>query len=358
MRSAVAAMGTEAARDAEGTVPNPFYPDKPLSGDEGPGLFRGRESTVREIEEILADSNRAVSLQLLAPRRAGKTSLLKMLPDMAPDSIFVFFDLQAHPVSTVESFWNKLSKEAVVQAKLTRRVALPPLPPNLPPMEAGAAWLELLDTLPDRRKVLIAIDEFERLEDLFPGSRREFLQLMGLFRATIQHRRNVRLLVSGAAPFEELDGVWDDHFISVRRVKLPFLDEPTSIGLLAAGAIGAEVARAVYRRTGGQPYLLQIFGHLLITRLNETKRQTCIAADVEAVESAAIEWAQAYFGDTYRHAPPGAQQALIALAQGEAINPDAATRRWLAYRQLLTVDGGLAVPLFGAWMHHHGWVPA
>src|ERR1035438_9634133 len=62
--------------------------------------------------------------------------------------------------------------------------------------------------------------------------RQEFLQLMGLFRATIQHRRRVRLLVSGSAPFDELDRVWDDHFISARQIKLPFLDEPTAIGLL------------------------------------------------------------------------------------------------------------------------------
>src|SRR5207302_733136 len=106
-----------------------------------------------------------------------------------------------------------------------------------------------------------------RLQDLFPGSRLEFLQLMGLFRATIQHRRGVRLLVSGAAPFHELDGVWDDHFISARQIKLPFLDLPTTAGLLMqpspdfpSDAIPEDVAQEVYRRTGGEPYLVQVFG--------------------------------------------------------------------------------------------------
>src|SRR5262249_38112646 len=55
---------------------------------------------------------------------------------------------------------------------------------------------------------------------------------MGLFRATIQHRRGMRLLVSRSAHFDELGGVWDDHFISARQIKLPFLDEDASVGLL------------------------------------------------------------------------------------------------------------------------------
>jgi hypothetical protein len=230
-------------------------------------------------------------------------------------------------------------------------------------MEAAAAWLEKLDRLPESRRVLIAIDEFERLEDLFPGSRQEFLQLMGLFRATIQHRRGVRLLVSGAAPFDELDGVWDDHFISARQIKLPFLDPPTSVGLLTApapefppDAIPKGVAREVYKRTGGQPYLLQVFGSLLVSRLNEEKRKVAQVDDVEAVEGRAIEWAEGYFRDMYRSAPDASRQALARLCQGQPVDLSPATRRWLAQRYLLAPDDGLGVPVFGAWIEHHALV--
>lgn len=259
-------MQAEAEKEAAGLIPNPFRAGNPLTGEEGPELFRGREDAVRDIEEILSDPHRTASLLLLAPRRAGKTSLLKMLPRMLPDTVCVFFDLQAHPVASVDAFWTKLAEQASNQAKRERRIELPVLPDG-PPIEAAAAWLEKLDQLPGGRRVLIAIDEFERLEDLFPGSRQEFLQLMGLFRATIQHRTGVRLLVSGAAPFEELDRVWDDHFISTRQIRLPFLDRNASVGLLTepspefpAGTIPKEVAQHVYERTSGQPYLLQVFG--------------------------------------------------------------------------------------------------
>ena len=81
-------------------------------------------------------------------------------------------------------------------------------------------------------RFLISIDEFERLEDLFPGDRRDLLRLMGLFRATIQHRHRVRLLVSGVAPFEELGPLWNDHFINVRELRIGHLDRRASVDLL------------------------------------------------------------------------------------------------------------------------------
>lgn len=362
LRRAGQAMRVAAEKKAAGLIPNPFRAGNPLSGEEGPELFRGRESAVRDIEDIFSDRSRAASLQLLAPRRAGKTSLLKMLPRLLPDTVCVFFDLQAHPVASVGAFWNKLAEQALIQAKLDRRATLPSLPDG-PPMEAAADWLAKLDQLPNGRRVLIAIDEFERLQDLFPGSRLEFLQLMGLFRATIQHRRGVRLLVSGAAPFDELDGVWDDHFISARQIKLPFLDLPTTAGLLTrpapgfpSDAIPEDVAHEVYLRTGGQPYLVQVFGSLLVSLLNDGKRKTATVADVQAVEGRAIEWAESYFRDTYKSAPTVAQDALASLAQGPAVDLTPAARRWLTQRYLLTPGDRLAIPVFGAWVEHHSMV--
>jgi len=362
LRRAGQAMRASAEKEAAGLIPNPFRAGNPLSGEEGPELFRGRENAVRDIEDIFSDTTRAASLQLLAPRRAGKTSLLKMLPVLLPDTICVFFDLQAHPVASAGAFWNKLAEQSVIQAKLYWRAALPKLPDG-PPMEAAAEWLAKLDQLPNGRRVLLAIDEFERLQDLFPGSRLEFLQLMGLLRATIQHRRGVRLLVSGATPFDQLDGVWDDHFISARQIKLPFLDLPTTTGLLTqpapgfpSDAIPEAVAHEVYRRTGGQPYLVQVFGSLLVSLLNDNKRTTATVADVHAVEGRAMEWAESYFRDTYKNAPAFAQDALAGLAQGKAVDLTPAARRWLVQRYLLTSDDGLAIPVFGAWVEHYAMV--
>lgn len=356
LRNVADKLRTEAEAQAAGTIANPFRPDRSLSPEEAPELFRGREDSILQIEEILAGADQAASLLLLAPRRTGKSSLLKMLPALLPDTVFVFFDLQAHPVSSAAAFWQKLAEQALGQAKRDRRVELPSLPEG-PPLEAAAAWLEALDSLPGGRRILLCIDEFERLQDLFPGSRLEFLQTMGLFRATIQHRRKVRLLVSGAAPFHELDAVWDDHFISARQIRLAFLDRNTAVELLTRptrtfppATIPEEVAIEVYDGTGGQPYLLQIFGYQLVKRLNDQKATTATIADVAAVQPSVLEWAGSYFADTFRSAPADVQNILLNLSEYRPVHLTPNQRRWLDHRNLLTTNDRLAVPLFGTWI--------
>ena len=359
LREAGDQMRTQAEKEAVDLLPNPFRPGDALTYESGRELFRGRETAIRDIENALSDATRSLSLQLLAPRRSGKTSLLKMLPNMVPDAVCVFFDLQANPADSLASFWKNLAEKALIQAKIQRRIDLPALPDG-PPIEAANAWLQSLDHLPNGRRVLIAIDEFERLEDLFPFSKQELLQLMGLLRATIQHRRNVRILVSGAAPFDELDPIWDDHFINTRQIKLPFLDQATSIDLLTqpsadfpAGTIPYDVALEVFRRAGGQPFLLQIFGYLLVDHLNTQKRQVAFLADVNCIETRAIDWAEPYFRDMHKDAPPETREALAHLAQGETVTLGPRTTRWLAQRYLLTPEDTLAIPLFASWLERY-----
>lgn len=173
LREAARKLRSQAEKDAEGLILNPFRAGDPLSDAEGPELFRGREAAVREIENVLADATRSASLQLLAPRRAGKTSLLKMLPRLLPDTICVFFDLQRHPAESVAAFWSNLAEQARIQAKLDRRAELP-APPDGPPMEAAALWLDKLDQLPGGRRILIAIESSS-------GSRTSFRAAGGSF---------------------------------------------------------------------------------------------------------------------------------------------------------------------------------
>ena len=125
--------------------------------------------------------------------------------------------------------------------------------------------------------------------------------------------------------------------INTRQIKLPFLDQPTSVDLLMhpsadfpAGTIPQNVALEVFRQTGGQPFLLQIFGYLLVEQLNSDKRKATSLADVQAIQTRTIEWAEPYFRDMHKDAPPETREALTRLARGEAINLTPRTKRWLA----------------------------
>ena len=66
----------------------------------------------------------------------------------------------------------------------------------------------------------LCLDEFERLAEVVgekPETKPQLVQLMGLLRATIQHRRRVRLLVAGNSTFEELGPLYSEVFESRRR---------------------------------------------------------------------------------------------------------------------------------------------
>ncbi|MFO1431776.1 MAG: AAA family ATPase [Candidatus Competibacteraceae bacterium] len=345
---------TEAA--AAQQIPNPFRTD-PLSPELGREVFRGRQELVRRIETLLADPENSASIALLGPRRCGKTSLLKMLPLLLPDAVVIFFDLQDNPVDSPIAFFQALARQAREQAQRDRRLPLPSLPEG-PPFEAGSAWFQTLENLAGDYRILLCIDEFERLEELFPGERRELLQLMGLFRAAIQHRRRLRLLVSGAAPFDELDRIWDDHFVNVRELRVEHLDRETGLDLLIHPlpefqAIPPEIAELIYRRTGGQPFLLQLYGSLLINRLNEMDCRQATREEVTAVDEQVLLEGQSsyYFRNIYRSAPDDARSVLETLALGErVVEIKTHARRWLQRRCLITADDRPRIPVFYDWV--------
>lgn len=347
-----------AQSEAAQMIPNPYTAGNPLSPEMkwDPSVFRGREDTVRQVEALLANSHSAASIALIGPRRCGKTSLLNMLPTMLPDTLVVVFDLQDNPVSTPQAFYQALARRAWQQALRERRLELPKLQEG-PPIEALGQWLEALENFAAAKRILICIDEFERLEHLFPGEPRELLQFMGLMRATIQHRRRVRLLVSGAAPSDEMGRLWNDHFINLREIRIGFLDEPTSVALLTkpveefpSGVITPELALEVFRRSGGQPYLTQLFGWLLVDRLNVAERRAATLEDLAPVEEKVLGEANGYFSNIWDDATPAERDVLVALAENRPCEIDESCRRRLARRLLIGKDGNLAVPVFGHWL--------
>ena len=352
---------TETAAALE--VPNPFRPLVPLEPEFGREVFRGREPLVAEIESILGDPGQGAALALIGPRRCGKTSLLNMLPLKLPDALVVFFDTQNNPIDSTESLVRALVGQAQMQARRERRLTLPDAPPG-PPMEALGAWFEQLERLDLSGaavgRILLCIDEYERWEGLFPGDRRALLQLLGLLRATIQHRRRLRVLIAGAAQVDELDPMWADHLVNLRTLTIGPLTRPETLDLLTRpsddfppDAIPPAVAEAVWSRTLGQPYLTQLYGSLLVKRLNDADRREATPADCAALDPAVLDQANTYLTNLVQAAPAAALAVLEALAQGLTVDlagQDGATRRYLRRRGLVNADGGLGIPVLGAYL--------
>lgn len=355
-------LRAKADAEAANSVPNPFLTQS-LSTASGVEVFVGRDDIIRTLDAILADPQQRNSLALLGPRRCGKSSLLRMLPLKLPDAVPVFFDLQDNPATTPAQFFSAIASRAAEQARRERDLVLPKLAPN-PDITTFAQWLEQVDAALGSRRLLLCIDEFERLPDLFPGDHRSLLQLMGLFRATVQNRRNIRLLVAGVAPFDELDAIWSDHLINLRELRVEHLDPDSALRLLTRpipgfDAIPEPVAREVIARTGCQPLLLQLYGSMLVDRLNAEQRIEATIDDLTAVDRAVREEGNAvnHFRNIYDSAPDDARAVLLALSDASAPSPkmSSGTRRYLLRRCFITPEGVPRIPVFFDWVHaEHG----
>ena len=340
----------------ERQLPNPFRAGQPLRPDQGRVLFRGRDQIVQQIESILADANQSGSIALLGPRRCGKTSILQMLPSLLPDCVCVFFDLQDNPVDSTPASsrrWSarRTSRAAATAALSCLRFRTEGVSVRQP--SGFRTWTTFLAT----SESCFAWTNSSGWRTFSPEIARTSLRLMGLFRATIQHRRRLRLLVSGVAPFDELGQIWNDHFINVREIRVGHLDRTTATDLLMhplsdfpSGAVPEVVAARVFERTGGQPYLLQLYGSLLIARLNEQERRSAAIEDVAAIEEEAMSQGAYYFRHTYESAPPDSRRALEELAAGRRPEMLPAAQRWLSRRGLVDHEGALCIPVLGAYM--------
>jgi hypothetical protein len=119
-------------------------------------------------------------------------------------------------------------------------------------------------------------------------------------------------------------------------------------------AILDAVARAVVSRTGGQPFLVQLYGFLLVDRLNEAKRKAATLDDIELVERDVLDQANYYFRNIWGDLPPDAKPALGAvLDSGQPVQVDTTTRRWLRRRLIVSEEGALMVPVFGRWVREN-----
>lgn len=342
--------------EADKLLPNPFhYTGNPLSPrEEDKAIFLGREAVFADLQRALTEP--LTALGILGPRRVGKSSLLRRLSVELPGDVFVYFDLQDNPVNDPASFYAALERrfdEALVG--IPDGGSLPRLAGGSS-VEAVSAWFEALEQALTQRLVF-CFDEYERLESLWPGDRRSLLQFLGLMRATLQHKQRVRVLIAGVAAPEDLGKLWTDHFISVHEVRLDFLTEAQTLTLLCQdkpgfpgpAALTEEIGRQIHTLTAGQPHLTQLFGFLLVERLNSEFRRVATLEDVEATRREMPSKANNYFADERlaceEHSPETAA-ILVALAKEEQPLLQGPVRRWLRMRGVANESGSLRVPLF------------
>jgi hypothetical protein len=344
---------TEHARE----IPNPFVFGDPVSERQS-NVFTGRRDVVRQIEQSLLGAMKAPTLLLHGPRRMGKTSILNQLPRLlGPNFAPAVVDCQNPAVTGSEAMLLRYLSRTLSTGLQQRRVIIAPLTREALQSEPLAAFDEWLDevekALPDGMLALLCLDEYESLQRTLEAGWGE--QLLDFLRHTLQHRRKLALMFTGAHTFEEQGPAWTSRFLSARRVRVSFLTRDEVVPLLtrpipefdltyAPGAL-----EAILDATAGQPFLTQAVAFELVGYLNEQQRKEATPADVTEAIGCALVSSSEYFANVWYDAGAEGQAILLALVRGQAPPDFPRARNWLCEHDVLKADT-FAVPMVHAWV--------
>ena len=291
----------------------------------------------------------------------GKSSLIHMLPvQLGTGTVVAAVDFQRLSGSPQRAHAHRWIAEEVAGAC-----------PEAPrPPEAGDAWGETLAWLgdvdaalaADGRRLLVAVDEVERLED---GIRAGWAapDLLDFLRAAGDALHRVRFLLASAYRPRGLGAHWSDRLISLRIRELRRLGRGDAEDLVRRPVrdfpdiYPEDGVERILRLTAGHPYLTQLVCDRLCRHLNAEGRLVATDEDVErAIDDAFLE--TTLFGELWDKRTEAERRVLEALAAGD--DPPTADRpavRDLEREDYVEQRDGrpvVAVPMFADWIADRG----
>lgn len=300
----------DAAAHANREIPNPYVVGVPLTRRQE--IFVGRTDVARYVEEILRMGDHPPVL-LYGPRRMGKTSLLYQLNWMLPHRILpLVVDLQG-PVSLASSnigFLHALAR-GIRLAAAKSELVLPKLTREELAKEPFTIFDEWLDQVSDtlrsagREVLLLALDEFEALDNALTSGTLEEHEVLGMLRHIVQHRRGVKLLLSGSHTLDEFRR-WSSYLINAQVVELGPLEDAEARRLIETPIdnfplrYDENALRYTLHLTSGHPYLVQLLCMEIVALKNrhqDEQRVLATIADVEAAVPAMLVRGQQFFAD-------------------------------------------------------------
>lgn len=316
-------------------VPNPYVAGNPVHG----ALFVGREEIMRRLEEIWCSAGQVPSVILYGHRRMGKSSILHNLGQrFGTQTTIVDFNMQR--VGLVSNTGELFSNLALALYDTLS----PAQQDNLPepdeerfttqnPYTAFDRFLRQLDGVRGEQRFIVTVDEFELIEELIDVGNLE-PRLLAYWRSLIQTYPWFVMALAGLHTLEELrHDYWNPFFGSITAIDVSFLTPAAARRLITQPSPDFNIdydeaaIAEIISLTNGQPYLVQLIGHALVTRFNrqtfeegkERPRRFALA-DVEAVITASEFYrdGNAYFNGVWSQAeqsePAGQTEVLRALS--------------------------------------------
>lgn len=320
-------------------IDSPYVIGVPLT--EQQEIFVGRTDISARIEQLLLDRRRP-PLLLYGQRRMGKTSLLNNLGRLLPSTLVpLFVDLQgpASRASDHAGFLYNIGRAMADSASRQRDLTLPPLAREslaADPFTHFDEWLDEVETALGEDTALLALDEFEVLDNAIDTGRFDEVSVMGMLRNLIQHRPKFKVLLAGSHTLDEVHR-WASYLINVQVVQIGYLSEAESKQLIErptkdfALRYEPEASQRVLALTRGHPFLTQLLCAEIVALKNSqapAARRLAALADVDAAASEALNSGSFFFADIERNQVDedglGILRALAAKGENGRIGREAA----------------------------------
>lgn len=294
---------------------SPYTAGASVVGDH----FFGREKEVSSLLESLLGDNRRTPL-VVGVRRIGKTSILQHIKDhsevkRAYTPVYVSFEDRPDSDTTVrlltylcEQAWGCIPKDQRAAMNWSQRDF------ERDPYDAFETFFRRLDELPLRRRVLLVLDEFDRLIELAgrTGERqlREGVtlapseavqqQVFGAIRKVVMTSRSVRMVFAGLPSIfsvryqDRLFGLFEPVRVNAFKEEEALRVLDASKGVMRFDPVARE---EVLWATGSQPYFLQLACHHLFARMLSEGRDLVSLRDVRDTIEQDILSNESYFLD-------------------------------------------------------------
>ena len=309
-------------------VKNPYVIGDPVEGD----LFVGREDIMRQLEQLWVMSSQPQSVVLYGHRRMGKTSILRNIAkSFGADARVIYVDLQS-----LEAISQGMGEVFLaISDEISDSISLPPpdteellrLPQRTFQLHLKQAIKKL-----DNKSLIIALDEFETIENLIDTQQLP-PKFMAVLRRFVQMSPKIAFAFAGLHTLQEMtQDYFQPFYAGVRPISVSFLNKATTHQLLANPdpdfllEYEPEAMDRIYDLTFGQAYLVQLLGFLLVRRYNKQvfeegkpKKRIFTVADVNTIieENELFEKGRYYFTGVWGQAgenAPEQQNILRALA--------------------------------------------
>ena len=285
-------LAEEAERRQE--ISNPYVLAFPLTPHQD--LFVGRTAIGARLEQLLF-TQQCPPILIYGQRRMGKTSLLNNLGRLVPSTILpLFVDLQG-PVSAASDHAGllyNLARAMATSARRQRGLVLPRLTREditADPFTRFDEWLDEVEQLVEPHMVLLALDEFEALDEALSAGRFSEAAVLGTLRHLIQHRSRFKVLLAGSHTLDQLQR-WASYLINVQLLHLSYLQESEARQLIERPVPDfslqyvPDASQRIVKLTRCHPYLVQLLGAAVVTLKNEQSPAVQRWAQLHDVEAA------------------------------------------------------------------------